>query len=163
MNLKIKKSQMQIGETVAVIAVFFIIAIISAAFYFNASKSNIIREIDEAAASSSVGIVQKILSLPEIQCSQNNVVQSNCVDKIKLENVYSLMLSPDNKLAYFYLFGYSNIEIIQVYPSQTSTKIYSNNLDKFRSSIQTNLPVTIYDPVSNTNSFGYVSVTTYTN
>ena len=67
----LKRAQIQIGETVAVLAVFFILIVIAFLFYARVIKSNANTEADEAFQLTSVAISQRVMFLPEIQCSKD--------------------------------------------------------------------------------------------
>jgi len=157
---KQKKSQMQIGETVAVLAVFFIILIIAATFYFNVRKGGIIREQEQEVLSRSTSVVQRVIDLPEFQCSRNNIIEPSCVEIVKLEN--SEIIGENTKF-YYDLFGFSKITVYVVYPASKSNKyvLYENIPLDYKNKIQTDIPVTINSPEENKNYFGYVSVETY--
>ena len=162
-----KKSQMHIGETAAILAVFFVIGLIAFVFYFKVIRSNIEYEKEETKGSLSVGIIQKALSLPELQCSEMNVIRNNCVDKIKLDIMKTKSQTGESSKLYFDLFGFSIIKITEVYPAATPPTptriIYSNEMSegKFSSKKVANLPVIIYNPIANKNNFGYMTVETF--
>jgi len=160
---KRKKSQVQIGETVAVLAVFFIILIIAAVFYFNLGRGSIIKEQEGEVLSRSTSVVQRVLALPELQCSRNNIIESSCVDIAKLEKSATISSDPQFFKFYYDLFGFSKITVYVVYPkSQVGNYIlYENKLPDYKNKIQTDIPVTINSPAENKNYFGYISVETY--
>lgn len=151
---------MQIGETVAVLAVFFIILIIASVFYFNLRRGSIIKEQEEEALSRSTSVVQRVLALPELQCSRNNIIESSCIELAKLENSN---IMAGNAQFYYDLFGFSKITVHIVYPQSTFSSyiLYENELPGYKNKIQTNIPVTINSPAENKNYFGYISIETY--
>ncbi len=174
-----KKSQMQISETVAVLAVFFILALGGATLYFNLAKSNIKAEVDASAQLGSIGIVQRVLSLPEIACTENNVVTANCVDMLKVEalSLQHSKVGPSNletagqiikgkETFYFDVFGFSSITVERKYPEPDNGQIfrwivYDNKRDDFSTQFTTKLPITIHDPTNKKNYFGVLTVETY--
>ena len=97
-----KKSQIQIGETIAVLFVFFILIIIGFIFYVKVIKSNIQSESEELSQLKSVGIAQRIMFLPELQCSEDNIIIDNSIDMLKLESAQNIM--KENELYYYDLF-----------------------------------------------------------
>ena len=68
-----KKSQIQIGETIAVLFVFFLLVVIGFIFYVGVIKDSIVSEKDELSQLKSIEIAQKVLYLPELQCSEGVV------------------------------------------------------------------------------------------
>ena len=70
----------------------------------------------------------------------------------------------NNRLYYYDLFGYATITIKQVYPLMTPPnewKIYDNPLLLFVEKKSTFIPITILDPVTKTNGFGYLTIELY--
>lgn len=168
--MKHKKSQIQIGETISVLAVFFIIALIGVVIYFNIARSNLEDAQRESLDTQSIGIVQRVLSFPEIQCSENNVLKENCVDLLKLQAISGMDPGGIQEL-YFDSFGFSKVEVDILYPDVASLDpaldppspyvIYDNEKPDFRSLIPTRLPVSVFDPLRNQYYFGVLRVSTY--
>ena len=138
------KSQIQIGETIAVLFVFFILIIISFIFYVRVIKSNIQSEGDELSQLRSVGIAQRVMFLPEVQCGSDNVIIDNCIDILKLESAQSVMKA--NDIYYYDLLEYSNISITQIYPSEKTWTLYSRKIEDYKNKFKTNVPISICDP-----------------
>ena len=155
-----KKSQIQIGETVAVLFIFFILIVIGLVFYLRVAKTNLESDIEESQQLNSIGIAQRIMFLPELQCSEDNIIKENCIDELKLN--FAAKLMQENQLYYFDIFEFSDINIGQVYPeSAVEWNIYSRKLEKYTSKFSTNIPLTLYDPVTRRHSFGVLSIETY--
>ena len=158
----IRKAQIQIGETVAVLFVFFILVIIGIIFYVKIIRGNIESEIQEASQLSSIGIAQRVMFLPELQCSNDNVIKENCIDILKLNNAENLMSG--NEVYYYDLFEFSNIIVSEIKPDGTSgepSNIYLRTLDKFKNKFVTNVPISLYNPTTKRNSFGLLTIETY--
>lgn len=153
-----KKSQIQMGETIAVLFVFFILVIIGFIFYTKVIKNNLELEKDEQAQLRSVGIVERVIFLPEVQCSEDNVVKDNCIDVLKLKSAQDIM--KQNEVYYYDLLEYGNISISQIYPSELKWTLYSRNLDSPKNKFVTNVPIMLYDPVTRKNGFGVLTVET---
>src|SRR3989338_1321069 len=175
--MKNKKSQIQIGETVAVIFVFFILIIIGFVFYARFMKSSIQSEKEELSQLSSIGIAQRIMAMPEMQCSEDIIKEiSNCIYLFKLESAETVVNDEDNQVHYFDLLGFSDIAIKPVYPEasnpngllntlKSSYNPYSNPLleaGKLKGDkITTNVPVSLYNPVTRKHGFGIMTIETY--
>ena len=160
-----RKSQLHTLETIAVLAVFFILVILGFVFYAKVIKGNVEEEQEEIMQLESVEIAQRASTMPELQCSENNIVKGNCVDMLKLDAAESI-IKIDNKLNYFDKLGYSKIIIEQIYPPQAVSpkwEIYdmSDDIDYTHKSV-TNIPISIFDPNTKKNSFGLMTVETYT-
>lgn len=155
-----KRAQIHIGETIAVLFVFFILVAIGFIFYFKIVKSNIEIESEEFSQIKSIGIAQRVMFLPELQCSEGNVIRENCIDVLKLESAQSVISQDINKLQYFDLFEFSEISVQQIYPNEQKWNLYSRRLDNFRSKFVTNVPVALFNPISRTYGFGILTIET---
>lgn len=156
-----RKSQIQIGETVAVLLVFFILIIIAFIFYARVIKSNAEVEADELSQLRSVGISQRVMFLPEIQCSQDVVEEiSNCIDILKLKSAQDIM--KENSVHYYDLLQFSEINVSEIYPeSRKFGSIYSRKTEKFKDKFAMNVPISLYDPATGKYSFGVLTVESY--
>ncbi len=153
-----RKSQVQIFETIAVLVVFFILIGIGLIFYGKIMKSNLQQEQDETSQLRSIAIAQRVMFLPEIQCSDENIIKDSCIDLAKLKAAEIVMKkNPDY---YYDFFEFSNITVNEIYPQSSSYTIYERKTN-FRQKSTTNVPVTIYDPSSRQSSFGILKIETY--
>ena len=158
---KSKKSQIQIGETVAVLFVFFLLIIIGFIFYVSVIKGNIESERDELSQLKSIEVAQRVLSLPELQCSEDVVKErENCFDTLKLEVAEETI--PDNDIYYFDIFEFGKIDVKEIYPGDESWELYSKPSDDYKSNFSTNIPVSLFDPTAKKYSFGVLSIETVT-
>lgn len=153
-----RKSQIQIGETIAVLFVFFILIIIGFIFYVKVIKSNIELETEELSQLRSVGISQKIMFLPEIQCSEDNIIIDNCIDILKLDSAQSIM--KENEIYYYDLLEFSDVSISQIYPNEAKWNLYSRKIEDFNSKFVTNVPISLYDPTTRKHGFGVLTIET---
>ena len=154
-----KKSQIQISETIAVLFVFFILIVIGFVFYISIVKSNVESEGEELSQLASIHVVQKVTSMPELQCSQDVVKEEpNCIDVLKLGAAKKVI--SDNPAYYFDLFGFGEIKVDEIYPDRTSSNIYSNNIQDYKNKFATNFPVSLYDPIEKTSKFGILTIVT---
>ncbi|MDP3766219.1 MAG: hypothetical protein Q8R04_06935 [Nanoarchaeota archaeon] len=153
-----KKSQIQIGETVAVLFVFFILIIVGFIFYVNVIKGNIELEKEELSQLRSVGIAQRIMFLPEVQCSEDNIIIDNCIDILKLDPAQNIMR--ENEVYYYDLLEFSNVKISQVYPNEANWTLYSRKTDDFKNKFVTNVPISLYDPTTRKHGFGVLTIET---
>lgn len=153
-----KKAQIQIGETIAVLFVFFILIIVGFIFYVKVIKSNLEIEKEELSQLRSIGIAQRVMFLPEIQCSEDNIIIDNCIDVLKLDSAQSIM--KENELYYYDLLEFSDINIIQIYPNSSRWNLYSRKTEDFRSRFVTNVPISLYNPVARKHGFGILTIET---
>ena len=163
--MKNKKSQIQIFETIAVLVVFFILLGVGFIFYAKVIKSNIESDTAEISQGKSVSIAQRVMFLPEIQCSEDNVPKEDCIDTLKLDSAISVINKPENSLYYYDLFEFSRITIWEIYPNPgaPANTLYTRPAPSdYNNQFKTKVPVTLYDPAIKTKKFGIIEIVTYT-
>jgi hypothetical protein len=163
--MKTKKSQIQMMETIAILFIFFVIVFIAIIFFSRIWRSSISEEVSKYQELSSIEVAQLASSLPELQCSEDNIVKSNCVDRLKVIAV-QVTDQPQNDLLdvnyYFDFFGYSQITIQQIFPDSTDTwTIYHKAPEQIKNKRTTYFPISIFDPVENANYFGLLTLEVY--
>ena len=161
-----KKSQIQMLETIAVLYIFFVLFFIGFVFYTQVIKGSIEAQKDENFQLKAIEIAQRASSLPELQCSEDNIVSDNCIDLIKLKTASKVIL--DNYIYYYDRLLFSKIKVTRVYPidptdlpENNEWTLYNNPLDDFSNKLVTNIPISILDPVENEKYFGVMTVELY--
>ena len=154
-----KKSQIQIGETIAVLFVFFILIVLGFIFYGRVLLSNLQTQKEEFTQLHSVGVAQKAMFLPELQCSEDIVEEiTGCADILKINASQDII--SQNSRYYYDMFEYSNITIKQIYPEENEWIIYSRKIENFENRLVTNVPISLYDPIKRRYGFGVLTVET---
>lgn len=154
-----KKAQIQMAETIAVLFVFFILVVIGFIFYVKVIKGNIELEKEELSQLKSIGIAQRVMYLPEVQCSEDNIIIDNCIDVLKLDSAQKLMA--ENEIYYYDLLEFSDISIAQIYPGSAKWNIYSRKTSDFKSKFSTNVPISLYNPNTRKHGFGVLTIETF--
>ena len=154
-----KKSQIQMMETIAVLFIFFILVVMGFVFYAKIHKGNLGQQKEESVQLNAIEIAQRASSLPELQCSEDNIVNDNCIDLLKLEAAYGIMLN--NPEYYYDRLLFSKITVKEIYPDNHEWDLYNRPLDKFSDKITTNIPISLFDRIENKNSFGIMAVELY--
>ncbi len=156
-----KKAQIQIYETIAVIFIFFLLVAMGFIFYARIFKSNVDIETYESSQKRSIAVAQRLMFLPELQCSEDNIIKDNCVDILKLDAAQKVM--KQNEVYYYDLLEYSIVNTTQIYPnSQPAQNLYSRSTQNFKNSFTTFIPVLLSDPMTKSNSFGIITIKTET-
>jgi len=155
-----KKAQVQMMETIAVLFIFFILIAFGFIFYANALKGGIAVTKQEHSELKSIELASKVSSLPELQCSENNLIEENCVDWLKLDKASSLIRS--NRIFYFDILGYSNITIEEIFPGDRTYTVYANVPKDYGDRLPTFLPILLKKPIEGGYGFGIMSVVLYT-
>jgi hypothetical protein len=163
-----KRSQIRLFESIAVLLIFVFFVAIGIRFYSNAQ----IRSLNEAATEfSELDAVKTTLvlsTMPEIACSFQGITDVGCLDLYKIISWEAIMSDP-TKMGflehYIPLLGLSEITIEELYPHNRSWIIYNSSLGNFSIRVvgetRLQIPTTIFDPVTQKNSFGVLRVKTY--
>lgn len=146
------------GETIAVLFVFFILILIGLIFYVRIIKGNIEGDKEEASQLRAIGIAQRAMFLPELQCSEDNIIRDNCIDIWKLESAENLM--KNNEIYYYDLLEFSNVNVSQIYPAEEEWRVYSRKIENTNRFV-TNVPISLYNPNTRKYGFGILTIETY--
>ncbi len=154
-----RKAQIRIGETIAVLFIFFILLIFGFVFYSRIQAAQIIQEKEESLEQKSIKFTQVLTYLPELQCSKINIPTSiNCFDLYKIRSSQDIFRQQRN--TYFEAFGV-NATVDIIYPSAYSVVIFQDIPAEWNSRVQTPVPISIYDPINNTYSLGVLTVSVF--
>lgn len=163
-----RKAQLKIGESIAVLFIFFVLVVMGVIFWSKYSQSSMKEKTEEETLTTAVKISQTVSYLPELQCSAQEVIKFNCFDLYKMQGMKALMTSADYgeraKLHYFDTLSFSNITIVSIYPNYNSINIYdrpyvAGGPHSYRT---TQVPVAVLNTTSGQYSFGYLDVRVYT-
>ena len=147
------------GETIAILFVFFVLILFGLVFYYQWQKSSFERQKVEVFSEESITKSLLASYLPELVCSKaSGVITKDCVDLTKLEAAKEEM---ENDY-YFGLFGFATIRVEEIYPGGDDWVLYNRTLETATRQIQTAWPVAIFDPIKNENKFGVLYVQMYT-
>lgn len=157
--MKQKKSQITMFESIAILVVFFILLMFGFMFYARVIKSTGQENIERSFILDAIEISQKAAYLPELGCTRNNILKKGCIDLLKLESAMEVI--NQNSIDYFYLFGYSKVYVKEIYPSPHDWTLYDFQKKESKGKTSTPYPVSIYNPITDSYSFGILYVETY--
>ena len=144
------------AETIAILFIFFVLLVVGMVFFYNVKKSSIEQEMEVIQSKKAVEIALKANHLNELRCSE--VLRDNCFDILKIK--YAKEIVERNIDYYFDTFGFSRINIQQIYPvRQDLGDIYHKY--KKGSSFLTRVPILLYNPLENEYQLGVINVETY--
>ena len=152
-------------ENAFVLLIIFIILIIAFVFVMVLQKSDQKDKIQEFKELEMIKKAQILNFLPEMQCSDNNNLDPDCYDILKIE-IFKKHLETD-KLYYHSLLGYIKIEIIQFDPSPEINKeiqrwiVFDNSKPEDSGYKQVQFPVSLRNVIDNDNYFGIIKLGVY--
>ena len=149
-------SQIQMLETISVLAIFFILILFGVIFYYDMFKSSTEVEKGENAQLAAIKISQRSSFLPELQCSQENIIVDNCINILNLEALSEII--DENEIYYFDKFSFSRIIVNEIYPNKEEWILYNKPLEEYSNKIVTNVPILLFDPIEDENSFGVMNI-----
>ncbi len=158
-------------ETIAVLIVFFFLLATGSIFYFGAQKSALQKERVKASEQYAFQIVLKSLYMPELDCSFLVTQKDNCVDKIKLTKLSTLILENEQaQTDYFNEFGYATITVTEAFPGIGNWTLYNNipteekdgqEVPSYTARLVTQSPILLYDAWQDNYAFGIIEVAVY--
>ena len=137
------KAQMQMTEIVVVIFIVIGLFVLGVIFYSVNLQSSISKsQLEERDLRSNV-ILNRVLNLPELQCTRQNIVDSNCLDNSKVK-AFKNTLETNNEILKYYsgVFGRSRISLRVIYPNE-GEEIEIFVFDESESKIVKEVPVLI--------------------
>ncbi|MFH1064245.1 MAG: hypothetical protein V1729_04150 [Candidatus Woesearchaeota archaeon] len=161
MRISGKHAQMKMGETIAIMFIFFLLLIAGAVFYMNLQRSSISQDISQAYELRAVEIAQTISFLPEVQCTESNVVKASCFDIYKMIGMSVVSQTTKGNTLYLREFGTTTIKLTKLYPGGGNWVLYDNPKESFSSAPITNVPIMLYNSTSDKYYFGVLQITTY--
>ena len=121
--LKMKKGQVNLMETVAVLFIFFLLVTFGLFFYYSFQKGAIETQREEILMMRAMETTSYSLELPELYCSRAEAeAEGHCFEVGKLKHANDTING--NRDYYFDIFSYAKIVVHQVYPEPKEYPIY---------------------------------------
>ena len=164
-KMKSKKAQIQMMENVFVMIIIFVILIIAFLFVMVMQKSKQADKLEELKEMELVKKAQVLNFLPEMQCSDNNNIDPDCYDILKILTFTDYLETGD--LDYDSMLGDIKIEIFRYDPSPginqeiESWVVYDNPPGEYEGKLPVQFPVLLKDVRENANYFGYIKLIIY--
>jgi hypothetical protein len=143
---KDRKSQLKMGENIAILFIFILLVVFGMVFFFRMQTAGMQIKQQENLQLAAVQIAQRVSFLPEVRCSNENVVVANCYDALKMEFAEDVIKKDETY--YYDIFGFSTIWVEQVYPVEKRWLLYNNTGDKEEMPSIFHIPISIYDPMA---------------
>lgn len=142
-NMINKKSQVQMGESIAIIIIIVILLVIGITFWRNVTAGDIQQLDSEQADRSVIELAKVAAELPELKCYTSDVnAKVNCFDFYKLLAMKNMSKNSTVFNYYFNIFGKSRITIQEVYPEEINITVYDYNVSANRA-LTISIPIII--------------------
>lgn len=166
----LKKSQMEIMQTMIILIVFFILIVFSLIFFYRFQLSETSVKLAEFNEKTMIEKAQEVYILGELGCSTDNVIKYDCIDLMKLDSFKLSLSNPANYIYYRGLLGFIKIEIEEIYPSYRKINytgeraLYDGKPGFLYNSRPIQIPVSLFNATDTTVGsyyFGVLTVTSY--
>lgn len=167
---KRRKAQLQIGENMIILVIFFFLLVFGVILYAKLQSSNLKMKKQEIQKLSLIDLKSVLISMPELKCVEGGDITDNCIDEINLKNlaaywdsIENITTSPERGY-YINKFGYITIQVKKFDPLTSNwTKTWNlyNLTYNSTNSQPTFMPVSLYNPIYNDYSFGVLTITSY--
>ncbi|MBD3319090.1 hypothetical protein GF342_04235 [Candidatus Woesearchaeota archaeon] len=145
-------------ETLGVLFVFIILLGISLALYSFVQQGNVEDALSQQAAKKATVLATKATNVPELDCSRIGFTRTKCVDLLKLQSInYVLNSSRAAREYYFDVFQTARIVIYQLWPQSNMSVTLYDNLDTRATDVLYE-PLLLYNPLTETNTFGMMEI-----
>ncbi len=156
-----RKAQMKTTETIIVLIIFFILLAGGMVFYAKIQMYTSKQDAEKAQEQDAISVEQKIRHLSELPCTNDGTVVFDCYDLSKIHALQEVI--SDHELYYrSIIFKNSRVTITSVYPVADEITLFEYAYASEATGVQPfRTPVTLYDPVSDSYNFGYMTVEVY--
>ncbi len=159
--IKMKKSQIKMFETVGILVVFFFLLSIAASVYFTVQRHAAAKEAVRQTEVRALQVITKTFYLPELECSFLGVRKEACYDKAKLSAFEDYSMKEEVRPFYFQLFGFSEVVVEEVFPSNQSWILWNYTPEKWSLAPASFSPVILQDASTGRYSLGLVKLKIY--
>lgn len=143
-----RNAQIQMGENVIILFIFFILLIFGVVFFTKIQSTKVQQDISEDIEGRGLQIAQQVLFLPELQCTRDGVEIPDCYDSKSIDAFSDLSSTSDFRDAYADLLGFTTITVSILFPKDDGAGdiiLYDNAKTDFISKIPYYSPIIICD------------------
>ena len=166
-----KKAQMKMMETIAVIFIFFVLVLFGIIFFYQYSKVSINERNEQFFAERAMRTTLKVLFMPELICTDHGRIEQNCFDLQKVEAAKEV-IERNTEDYYFNLFSYAEITVHQLTKDgakitdpteleENKYPIYYKPKTPYLNKKPTYFIVALKDERTDSYDFGYLEVIVY--
>ena len=160
----LKRSQIKMFESLAMLLVFFFLVAIGLKFYGSYQLNQLKDMQNEFNTFDSVKMSILLANLPELKCSIQNVQGGACIDLYKVKAWSNQYANEPARSYYFNLFGHATVTLEQIEPpiADPVWVMHNSTPNGNYSSHLTPMPVSIWDPTTRRHNFGVLYVQVHT-
>ncbi len=153
--INMKKGQVHLTETIAVIFIFFVLVLFGLIFYYKYQQIDFKEKQEELLASRAMETTIRTLFLPELLCSRGAAEsEDNCIDLAKVRPANQAF--QDHINYYFEIFSYAEVTLQEVYPDPSQNwTIYSKLKGNWTKREPTYFVVTLRDEAQGEINYRY--------
>lgn len=154
--------QIQMGESILVLILFLFLLVFGVVVYAKFQSLSMKKEVTERQDLLGEAVARKIRLLPELQCTIDGTVQFDCYDVMKLKAFAAT--AADARYKFYYdavVFKGAKVEISSVFPVEETFSLYGVEDPTAVAATPYRAPVLLYDPLTETKSFGYLTIEVY--
>ncbi len=156
-----KKGQIHLSETIAVLFIFFVLILFGLIFYSKYQQVAIKEKGEELLASRAMDTTLRVLFLPELLCSRGDAEpEDNCIDVLKLRPANETLFNHAEDY-YFDLLSYATITVMQLSPEEKTFVLYDKPKPNYTRREPTYFVVSLRDDTQQSYGYGYVKVEVY--
>lgn len=147
------KGQIQMGENIIILFIFFVLLIFAAVFFTRIQSSKTEQKIEADVTGRGLQIAQRVSFLPEVQCTKENAeIFPGCYDEFSMAALNITAKERENREYYYNLFGFSVISVRKIFPISIPPAepyiIYNNTKEKYTSITAANVPIALCSFIS---------------
>ncbi|MFP4567923.1 MAG: hypothetical protein ACLFN8_03180 [Candidatus Woesearchaeota archaeon] len=165
--MKQKKAQIQNMETIAVVIIIIILIIFGLVYAANQRKGTAEIQKSITQDTNAMKLTTNTMNLDFVKCSSFEANLETCVDYHKIKALANHTTREENYLYFNNIFGNTKIEL-QIIKNITNSTLQNENITLYttfdtenKTTINIRTPVTVKEPVKNTNYFAIMEVKVY--
>ena len=163
--MKSRRAQIQMGEIIIVMIVFFMLVGFGVIFFTQFAQGQAKKTTSEVTLANLAETAKIVSSLPEIHCSYALDEDLSCIDTYRAKVFTDALNSEEYRLHYSNAFVGYRLKLVCIYPeSCANTQSYTlfDYTGNGQNEVPFIIPVYIYNPVTRLKSYGWLELTQVT-
>jgi len=167
----------------AVLIIIIVLIVFGFIFYAKYVEGKIKGATSTAREDEAYAVIGLAANLPELHCSENNVMEENCYDILKIKHMQAMLSDSTNIYLYYQgIFKNTKLTIYEIYPGFAPTNdgwmaeaddakknytdpvyyvVYDSEPENVVQKIPARIPVKLYNPLTEETKLGIIEVIKY--